>query len=69
MAMKIDINKAYDRVDLTYLEHIIYKLGFFSRRWVGRMMMCIRSVKYSIKVNNDVVGPIIPGRGLRQGDM
>lgn len=35
MAMKIDINKAYDRVDLTYLEHIIYKLGFFFQK-MGR---------------------------------
>lgn len=32
------------------------------------MMMCVRSVRYSIQVNSDMVGPIIPGRGLRQGD-
>lgn len=30
--------------------------------------MCVASVHYSVVVNNDEVGPIIPGRGLRQGD-
>lgn len=66
--MKIDINKAYDRVDWAYVEQILRKLGF-SRRWIGwMMMMCVRSVRYSVQVNKDSVGPIIPGRGLRQGD-
>lgn len=30
--------------------------------------MCVQSVWYSIMVNVDMVGPIIPARGLRQGD-
>lgn len=30
--------------------------------------MCVHSVRYSLQVNDDVVGPIIPGWGLRQGD-
>ena len=30
--------------------------------------MCVESVDYSVLVNNEVVGPIIPRRGLRQGD-
>lgn len=32
------------------------------------MMMCVQSVRYSIQVNEDYVGPIILGRGLHQGD-
>jgi hypothetical protein len=31
-------------------------------------MMCIETVDYSVLVNQESVGPIIPGRGLRQGD-
>ncbi|KAK6128385.1 hypothetical protein DH2020_037861 [Rehmannia glutinosa] len=31
-------------------------------------MMCVSSVTYSIRVNGRLVGPIIPKRGLRQGD-
>ncbi|PNY10313.1 pentatricopeptide repeat-containing protein, partial [Trifolium pratense] len=30
--------------------------------------MCLESVQYSVLVNGENVGPIIPGRGLRQGD-
>lgn len=30
--------------------------------------MCVTNVKYHILVNDERVGPIIPGRGLRQGD-
>lgn len=31
-------------------------------------MLCVETVDYSILVNGNVTGPIIPGRGLRQGD-
>lgn len=30
--------------------------------------MCVRSVSYFFLVNDERVGPIRPGRGLRQGD-
>lgn len=66
MATKIDINKVCGRVDWNYLESILYKLGF-SERWVGWMMLCVRYIRYSIQVNNDMVGPIILGPCLRQG--
>lgn len=31
-------------------------------------MLCVESVSYTVQVNHDQVGPIHPGRGLRQGD-
>jgi len=31
-------------------------------------MMCVEIVDYSVFVNNDVAGTILPGRGLWQGD-
>lgn len=30
--------------------------------------MCVQAVSYSIVVNDDTVGPIVPDRGLRQGN-
>lgn len=32
------------------------------------MMLCVSTVNYSVLANNDMVGPVMPGRGLRQGD-
>jgi len=40
----------------------------FNNRWIHWMSMCIGSVNYFVLVNGEQVGPIIPGRGPRQGD-
>ncbi|WJX28566.1 hypothetical protein P8452_17266 [Trifolium repens] len=40
----------------------------FSDTWIKWMMLCVSSVNYSALVNFEKVGPIHPGRGLRQGD-
>ncbi|CAJ2674072.1 unnamed protein product [Trifolium pratense] len=65
--LKLDISKAYDRIDWDHLKEVMIKMGF-SHQWVKWVMMCVESVDYSVIVNDDMVGPIIPGRGLRQGD-
>lgn len=31
-------------------------------------MMCAKTVRFNVLVSDDIVGPIIPSRGLRQGD-
>ena len=43
------------------------KMGFHPT-WIGWIMECIRSVTYSILVNGEPKGHIIPSRGIRQGD-
>lgn len=65
-AIKLDMSKAYDRVEWKFLQGIMLKLGF-NRSWVQLMMNCVTTVKYQIKVNGDVTEIIIPERGLRQG--
>jgi hypothetical protein len=67
LALKIDINKAYNKVDWGFLCGMLERLGF-SNKWIHWMMLCVSSVNYSALVNFEKVGPIIPGRGLRQGD-
>ncbi|KAL9663550.1 hypothetical protein QQ045_018939 [Rhodiola kirilowii] len=65
--VKLDMSKAYDRVRWDFLEAIQLKLGF-PKEWVDKVMMCVKSVSYMIKVNGVISEAFYPERGLRQGD-
>ena len=67
MAMKLDISKAYDRVEWRLLEAIMERMGFASQ-WINLIMMCVRRTQYAVLVNGTLTGRIPPTRGIRQGD-
>ena len=64
VAFKIDISKAYDKIEWGFLKGIMLKLGF-DNRWVDLMMLCVSTVRYNVLVNGMEVRPIILKRGLR----
>lgn len=67
MAMKLDMSKAYNRVEWIFLAKLILKMGFYVK-WVGMVMATVRTVSYSILVNGEPRGNFQPTIGIRQGD-
>lgn len=67
LALKLDMSKAYDKLEWIFLRRIMEKMGFHPT-WVGWIMECIKLVSYSILVNGEPKGHIIPTRGIHQGD-
>ncbi|PWA82932.1 reverse transcriptase domain, Reverse transcriptase zinc-binding domain protein [Artemisia annua] len=67
VALKIDIQKAYDTVNWNFLEKT---LGYFEfpQMMINWIMTCVRSAGFTICINGNRHGYFKGGRGLRQGD-
>jgi hypothetical protein len=49
-AVKLDMAKAYDRIEWAYLRSILVKLGF-AESWISIVMRCVETVSFSIRIN------------------
>jgi hypothetical protein len=63
VAVKLDMSKAYDRVEWLFLEKMMKRMGF-NDQWVSLIMKCVKSVSYRVKVNGKLTQDFKPERGL-----
>lgn len=67
LTLKLDIGKAYDRIEWNYFRCILIRIGF-SPKWIALIMEFICSVSYSFVINKHPRGYLIPSRGIRKSD-
>ncbi|KAG0468564.1 hypothetical protein HPP92_017892 [Vanilla planifolia] len=66
MAVKVDMEQAYDSVRWQFIEEMMQLLGF-PPTWCKWVLACITSPRFGILLNGDRVPWIEACRGLRQG--
>ncbi|KAH1114010.1 hypothetical protein J1N35_007388 [Gossypium stocksii] len=67
MTVKLDMSKAYDRVEWNFVNEIMIWIGF-DKCWVDTLMKCVTTVSYLVVINGYIEDKFLPTRGLRQGD-
>ncbi|WJX23235.1 hypothetical protein P8452_12461 [Trifolium repens] len=67
MSIKIDLEKAYDRLNWNFIENCMTECKF-PHKLINIIHYCITSPSFRILWNGDKTGNFSPTRGIRQGD-
>ena len=67
MAIKLDLEKTYDRLEWSFIRDTLY-LYIFPSWLISLIMSCVSSSSISILVNGRALELFYPSRGIRQGD-
>ena len=64
---KLDLEKAHDHVDWSFLLPVPTKMSF-GEQWISWISWCIYSASFFVMINGSPCGFFQSSRGLRQGD-
>ena len=67
MTLKLDVSKAYDRMEWPFLQGVMQRLSF-PETWIERVMSCVTTTSFFVLVNGRPFGNVLPSKGIRQGD-
>lgn len=67
MTIKIDLEKAYDRLEWSFIRDTLY-LYKFPSHFTSLIMSCVSSSIVSVLFNGSALDPFQPSRGIRRGD-
>ncbi|KAF7801558.1 reverse transcriptase [Senna tora] len=67
MIIKLDMNKAFDRMEWSFIHQVLKAYGFYDH-WINLIQGCFSTANYQVKVNGVLGDKIIPERGLHQGN-
>ena len=67
MALKIDLEKAYDKLEWNFIREALVRANL-PCNLIDIIMSCVSMVSTSILFNGEAMDPIFLSRGIRQGD-
>ena len=62
-ALKLDMEKAYDRLSWNFIKAIMESMGF-SQHWVNLIQECISTVSFQLQINGTTFEAFSPQIGL-----
>ncbi|KAL6125591.1 hypothetical protein ACLB2K_073647 [Fragaria x ananassa] len=67
MAWKVDLSKAYDRLNWNFIEQVLYEVKI-PIQLVKLIMSCVSTASYQIVLNGELSESFTGSKGIRQGD-
>ena len=67
MVVKIDLEKAYDHLEWSFIRMVLTHFGFLENI-IKLILSCVSTTSTSLLFNGSKLQPFCPSRGIRQGD-